>query len=591
MSEIALNWLNKTNQISAKQLDEQLSGKAALQAVERILKYGRNEKGHKLLRYPWFEQQIRLTADNRLRSVLTTGASQVSKSVVNYLVAIDELLNLEINIGWFYASRASLINQQPEQFQKLINNWIENLDTKPKVYRDSVFRYSVDLSTANFSYANSGSQESKGGAAEGRETASFQASKLYVDEQSSCDSTFDPSPRLGASVLLSKPQRFLGTPGSGAGIELKIKECYHNFIPGVICTNCNQVAFLEPKGALLKPKIDPKSGKEIYFNSRGEILDYWTRGDENDAFIACIHCNEEITIDEIKNAQLYSKATLQSADEFLDSLPDGEIYPTPVSIYLSPLLRLPTDPHRIVELIKSGLNPENPSIYQQNKLGYASETGVTGVSIKEIEDLLDLRPHRFKPDFRVAGIDQGRDTHWIVILEASLRNPSEINVLLAEDIGQDDLISTLKHFDIDFALIDNEPERLAAYELTKQYPKLYLADQKQHEDIYRIDKVSHGKIEVECYTINNNLFIEQVIKRYTEQHYRFNCRTHRKLIKHITSVRRDLETGNFIRPKDHDDDIFFADVFAEAAMRIYQATKKRGISSVVGKPLRKLGAR
>jgi hypothetical protein len=366
----------------------------AIAAVERILTYGHTEKGLALQQSPWFLDQVRLTADLRIRHLLTTGASQVSKSLVNYLVAIDSLVHGQINIGWFYASRQSLYNQQPEQFQAMIGHWLEKLGELATIERDSVTRYTIDRATANFSSANSSSEERRGGAAEGKEQTAFQASLIFCEERSGWNSTVDITPRLLASQILSKPIRELGTPGAGLGIERSLTEAAHIFCPGVICPHCGELTYLDPKGALLRPVADPRTGQPRWFNSRGEILDFWsTDGTPGGAFVACLNCHGSISRSLVADCRLYSRQSGQSAQEWQAQLPDGEIFGGTVAIYLSPLLRWPSDPFRVVELIADGLAPLNPSIYQQNKLGHASETDAAGVTQADLDNLVSLPPH------------------------------------------------------------------------------------------------------------------------------------------------------------------------------------------------------
>ena len=375
-------------------LRESLRYSGAIAAVDRIFVYGRNESGEALANSAWFRDQLRLTADLRLRHVLTTGASQVSKSLGNYLVAIDALVNGQINLGWFYASRQSMHNQQPDQFQAMIGYWLENSGQRSQTQRESVTRYSVDLATANFSYANSSSEGTRGGAAEGKEQASFQASMLFLEERSSWKSTVDVTPRLGASRILSKPIRELGTPGAGLGIERAMLEAAHVFCPGLHCPHCDRLTYLDPKGALLKAVEDERTHRPRWFNARGEIMDFWSSdGTPGGAYVACLNCGGSIPREAIAHCRLYSRQTGQLAEQWQTSLPDGEIFGDTIAIYLSPLLRWPSDPYRVVELVSEGLSPGNSSIYQQNKLGHQSETDAAGVTLADLDHLTTLPPH------------------------------------------------------------------------------------------------------------------------------------------------------------------------------------------------------
>lgn len=565
-------------------LQNSTSPRGAVLATEIILKYGRTEQGHILRTPKWFRQQVRLTADNRLRHVLTTGASQVSKSLVNYLCAIYDIIN-GINIGWVYASFKSLCNQQPAQFQAMVKYWAQPLDIR----RESIFRFQVGRATANFTSANSMSEAKSGGAAEGKEQNSFQASKLYHDEKSSWKGNVDMTPRLGASQIKAKPVRENGTPGAGAGIEKLINRAEHNFEPGVICPHCGELSWLHPLGNLLKSKVldnDPKN-KPVYFSTRGEILDWW--GTKENPFVACTHCHQDIT-SEIANCELYSKQSKQSVDEFLDEL-DTDVYYPSVSIYLSPLLTVPNDPYRLRDLIQDGINPESPLIYHQNKLGIESRFSSNRITSGMYTQVEESAQYDHGKSLRIVGIDQGTDTHYLVEITIDYKDISKKvikrkTITNVVTINENDILTYLKRRKIDFALIDNEPGRKSASDLSKASGGvLALADQRSTlTDIQKL-KVSYGGLEIDCYGINSSVFCEEIFASFEDCNYRINCNPHDKFETHLTSITREIESGKFIRPPNHQDDFFFALMFAEAAKTVMIKHRKPAVSVGVGNKL------
>lgn len=563
----------------SKYIAASMTRSGSIAAVERILANGCTETGEKLRITTWFRQQLRLTADNRLRHVLTTGASQISKSLANYLVAIDELINCQINIGWIYASRQSMINQQPSQFQAMVKAW---KDKDKDVGRDSVFRYQIGSATAIFSYANSSTQKGSGGAAEGKEQNSFQASKLYFEEKSSWKPGIDLTPRLGASKLPSKPIRELGTPGAGGGIEELIRQAEQNFEPGLICPHCGQLSWLHPLGNLFKPEIKPD--KIEYFTVRGEIIDFW--GTERDPFVACSHCNGDIT-GHISKCQLYSRQTEQTADEFLDELPDNEIYYPSVSIYLSPLLKVPDDKYRLRDLVSEGLDPNVPLIYHQNKLGIESKFTINVITYQDYRAVARAPVYTLKKPVKIIGIDQGMATHYLVEMQFDLSAVDKTNICNVVEISHDGILPYLRNKNIDFGIIDNEPGRLSASELCKASgDKLGMADQRAIMSDFSKIKATFGKLELDCYAITDSVFKEFIFKNFINCLYRIDCNPHRKFEKHITSISRDIQTGEFLRPANHDDDFFFALMFAESAKAIYLKNfKPMSSSNSVGAPL------
>jgi hypothetical protein len=567
----------------------------AIDAVNRIMRYGRTESGKYLIDTKWFRQQIRLTADLRLANVCTTGASQVSKSLVSYLVVVDLLVNGQVSIGWFYASRQSMFNQQPGQFQAIMKYWLRAVATERvkkhhPITRDSITRFGIGAAVGNFTYVNSASGESVGGATEGVENASFQASIVFLEEFSSYRKSLDASPRLGASQFRSHPVRPLGTPGAGFGIERMIEKCTHNFSPAVRCEHCRNIAWLEPKGCLLKPQKDAK-GKLTYEGLRGEIVGFHsTDNTPETAYIICVNCGKKLDTEGLIDlVELYSKQTQQSADEFLDSI-DCDVYTDPISIYLSPLLRMDTDPNRVKMLVADGLDPDNSAIYWQNKLGYATEIGSTGVTIAQYDKVLNLPAHtpRAKP-FRVAGIDQGRAIHFLTIADVDPLDFSKVNLVYVGTIGQSEIKSTLEYHKVDFALIDNEPDILDTYKIVLSMKgKLSLGNQAQLQDTNLVKgTVRHGSEIADCIHFHNNLYIERVVKAFDYEGIRLNCKLPTVFRKHITSIRRDDSTGKWVRPPDHEDHFFYALVFLYAAIDAYK-NKSRLTSASVGAPLKKL---
>lgn len=549
----------------------------AIAALKRIKKHGLTESEEKINWSKWFEQQVRLTADKRVRLVITTGASQISKSLGNYLVAIDDLINGQINIAWCYASRSSMQNQQPSQFQAMITAWLLSQSVTFRIQRDAITRYKIGKAIANFTYANSVNETKSGGAAEGKEQNSFQASALYLEEKSSHGST-DLSPRLGASLIASKPIRELGTPGNGNGIEKSLKACQHNFEPGLICPKCDRVSTLHPLGNLFKKNRLTNN----YFDTRGHIQDYY-KNDKGEPIIVCNHCNADLTlvIADIDKIEFYSLQTWKTIDQFLDDIPN-EIYYQSVSIYLSPLLRCASDPYRLKDLVEDGKNPESVLIFHQNKLGLESKFTLNGIGFDDFNHAKNI-PWQLKKPKRYVGIDQGTDTHYLVDLEVL---GDQVNLMNAIAIRESDIIAYLKYHKIDFALMDGEPGRMSANVLSKQSGgKLAIADQREIATDFAPIKVKYGGEEIDCYAINNNLYQEKVIYDFIEQKVRFKCDPHEKFKSHITAVKRDISTGKFLRPANHQDDFFYSYLFAKAAIDI--APKKAiATSANVRSPLK-----
>jgi hypothetical protein len=193
----------------------------------------------------------------------------------------------------------------------------------------------------------------------------------------------------------------------------------------------------------------------------------------------------------------------------------------------------------------------------------------------------------------VLGCDQGRDSYFITILQFITDRPNQINLILADTCGHHELLSVMDYHDVDLALIDNEPDRLASRDLslasgsfdpwhpiakylqgiyndrTHAGYRLMAADQKSFETDIKPNRVMHGSIEMPCLDINTSLFIDKLVAAFAEKEIRVTGKTHRKFIRHMTAVKRDLNSGKWLRPRDHDDDLFFSAVFALAARDLW----------------------
>jgi hypothetical protein len=175
----------------------------------------------------------------------------------------------------------------------------------------------------------------------------------------------------------------------------------------------------------------------------------------------------------------------------------------------------------------------------------------------------------------VCGIDQGRDSHWIVILQWHERDPQAKNIMLADAIAVGDILPALDYFGVNFGLIDNEPERAQAYSLVQQSSdRLAMADQKVFDGDFKKITVRQGGEEMPCYGINSALYCDRVTLGFTNQEYRVAGKVHQKWRKHLTSVRRNPDSGRWERPPDKDDDLFFANLMAEAAIDIWRVLER-----------------
>ncbi|MGA7933419.1 MAG: hypothetical protein WCA35_07720, partial [Kovacikia sp.] len=68
--------------------------------VERVEKYGCTEKGDKLRLTPWYREYLLVIGDFRLPHTLTTGCSQIGKTLAHTLLMVDSLTTGKLNGAW-----------------------------------------------------------------------------------------------------------------------------------------------------------------------------------------------------------------------------------------------------------------------------------------------------------------------------------------------------------------------------------------------------------------------------------------------------------------------------------------------------------
>lgn len=585
--------------------------------LERCKKYGTNEKGYPLRVDPWFAEALEILGDIRVSEVLTSGCSQQGKTLANTLAYADILVSGQMNVGWFYASREALNANVPEQFRPVVDNWVANYEkaTGKKLSRPddrgTNTRYQVNKATAIFSYSSTSktTQSREGLAKVGGAAASFTCNYLVIEEASQHPpQARDVLPRrLDASLIASRPIRMLGTPGSGQGIEREYPNADYHFYPHYHCPNCGDISPLDPKGSLLK-EIDITDSlgraKKSFYGASGRPAK-WFCHDENNAvetaYIACQSCHEEL--DEATRIAAHFRCIKSgiSLREFLDSLPKGipdKRYKC--VIVFSPLVRR-SKTNLAKEIISDGLNCSDPTDFQQQRLGHPSEIAVSGLTLEILERCINAPRvvpihERYIPKvITTAGIDVGRSSDFIQVVRYHLpldyRSKGSVaisestlrEVLYGSDINRNDIPEILDRFDVDFALIDNEPDRETAAKLCYEVgDRLAMADQrKEITEIIKKSSVIDGGNEYDCWFIRPNKFKNVLLDSFLIQAeggyplYRLPSEwqrwisngSERSPLRHLCSPTKDPVKG-WIRASDHNDDLFFALMFAEAAFYI-----------------------
>jgi hypothetical protein len=598
---------NAENILSPEEFAE-TSGEQFWQAV---LRHGRSDNGNPLTLLPWHEEYCRLIGDLRIPTVIITGAAQIGKTAFVYLL-FTWLTCDRWNGIWVFPQERSLTRSLKTQYRPIRDYWLDSIpeEDRPKITTSTDAVTVIGKSNAFFSYAQtSGKSNTATGVQVGSALASISGDFLVLEEQSQYPASVADVAhrRLDASRLPSQPKRPLGTPGGGNGIEAQIKRAHYSFFPGVICQKCDRLTLLHPFGALLKKtartKIDG-SLEESYVSSSGapENFHSHVEGVPEQAYIGCQHCNSPISDEHRLNALFYDEKTYLPLAQFLQEVPErlaavgGNLR---VGITLSPLLRQ-TKYNLAAKLIQEGLDSENPADWMQQNLGLSTEQSATGITYEQIDRAVkreaSLEASSSDRFIYIAGIDQARGKDLMVVIKyllpegwesmgyLELASKAFRNVLFAGQIMRGQVIETLRSVrtvggkGCDFILMDNEPDRDSAWQMHLLYPKINLADQTPGLKMpYQLGKVLTGGEEIDSYKIRAERYQRAVVDCFFKNlckvpgdwyQYRDRKAGYSPYL-HMTSVTYDINEEKWVRPSNHNDDLFFAWMFAEAGFEIY----------------------
>lgn len=581
--------------------------------VENLIKYGCTEKGDRLNMPLWFREYSELLGDFRVSHVLTTGCSQLGKTLAHTLLNVNTVITTGLNTVWFYASRDSMQSNCAEQFLPAALHWIENVERDKGIKlrnendRNLTTRFQIGGATAMFSYTSTSkaSPQRSGLASVGGAAASLTANLLFLEERSQMlPGTADPLPRrLDAGKIPTRPIRELGTPGGGMGIEQGFEDCSHHFYPHTNCPHCGSLVKLNPKGCLLK------AVKGKYLSESGRAVE-WHHHDNTDkvqsAYLACTYCLQELPKESLQKARYYCLNTGIKLRDYLDSLPTDikQIVGMrhKVAISISPLTR--DVPYNLAaQLIQSGLTAVSTNDWQQQSLGLPSENLSTGITKEKIRDAIAASRPEGSPDFVLAGVDQGRSEDWLYITEYYLPKDDSLTpieaanqtirkIVFAQDVNRSEIPGYLLKYGVDFGLADSEPDRTSMLKLADK-TCLSLADQKATlMDAVKEATVKDGGNEYPCWFIRNNRFQDEVLNIFLNTAYDGEIcarlpRTwqeklkvqfdYRSPILHLTAPTIDVHTMKWVRGKNNIDDLFYAAVFCEAAFYIHFSQYLEGL--------------
>ena len=605
--------------------------------LERVRRYGWTYKPDIPLEFtPCFEELLLIIGDFRIANTYTTGPAQCGKTMAHVLLAADTVICLKLDTAWFYHRETSLNENVPGQFRPVADRYCDRVEqaTGTKVRRKGDRKINRRMEyggyTAIFSFASTSRPTEKraGKAAIDSAGVSFTGNLLINEERSQWPDGIDFSDRLEASALVARPERDLGTPGGGSGIEARMTGLDRYFYPHYQCPSCGAIAPLDPKGCLLRlMQRQSTTGQVItdYLSESGRPIEegkyaqgpdagktgagWWHTDPSNpvkSAYIGCSNCGHPLPEELRVNVHLHCTQTGQTALDFLAEIPPGiPDRKIRVGIHLSPLTR-----KRVInqaeEIILKGLGYDsistNPDNWQQQKLGHPSTSGQSGVTEQMIRACVAAPRINAGFDVIVAGCDQGRNEDWLWVMGVLLPFEHESlsiaqicdrairTVLLASDLNRDEVIPTCDRLGVSLGAWDNEPDRAEIAALCADSP-FVMVDQRDQRDDIREGRVSSGGREYDCYLIDNQGFQTKVLNNFlllaedgyplyrlpeVWQRWYSMPSAEKSPLRHLTAPKRDPIKRRWSRPTDNIDDLWFAAADAEVALMLW-LLRSRGL--------------
>ncbi|NEP54178.1 MAG: hypothetical protein F6K65_37485 [Moorea sp. SIO3C2] len=309
------------------------------------------------------------------------------------------------------------------------------------------------------------------------------------------------------------------------------------------------------------------------------------------------------------NSKFYCLKTGRSLREFLDSIDaTGEVIPNyRVAVHISPLLRK-TDFNLAESMIKAGIEADDATDWQQQMLGHPSESNTNRVTIDALRESMNAPTPSRSATINIAGIDQGRGQYWLWIMSCHFMDADYASkpveqvlertirrVIFGGAVVQSEIPDLLKKYSCEYGLIDNEPERTRASELQRS-TCLEMADQRGNiSDSYKKSTVNEGGQSYPCWLIRNGKFLRQVLNGFSvkwEDGYPLIRLPHEwspwlvKLtdispVKHLTGPSLDPVSGKWVRGKKGIDDLYYAAMFAEAALYLWLTNPSTASSQII----------
>lgn len=578
--------------------------------ISRIKKYGRTELNEKLIVHPWVEEYASIVGDLRTFSVSTTGCAQCGKTLLNTLFLIDFTLFSNLDSIWYYPTRTQRDSLVPSMYGRVSKNYISAIEKELGIslinnVKRNASRSIQQLREANiyFQYASTtaiNTDAKRGLATVGASASSISGNLLFIEERSQIqpDAVSTLYRRLDAARLRQGLIREIGTPGNGNGIESAFESCDFHFYPHVVCDSCDSRIPLNPMGCLLLPE------KGNFLSRVGRPINWHYSNIKNkrdSVYIACPHCKNPIDNETRQNAFFACLKTGKTYEKYQTDL--AKRYKTKdykIIVHLSPLLRNRDSEGLAKKILFTGLDSDSVKDFQQQSLGFPSQTEENRITNEMLKTAVSYNiPDKEKHTLIVAGIDQGRHEDWLVVYKVYMPKEFKIiggiwvydpehgsqntaiklielakkKVIFMSAIDRQSIIPTLQRLNVDTCFMDNEPDIPDAHDMAQRFPTIELCDQKTSTSkLCTPIKIVGGSLEVDGWGIAEIFFKDCVFNSYALGNIDLldidvNDRSMYSPARHLSScVKSDDNRGQWLRPKDKIDDLFFASMFAEAAL-------------------------
>jgi len=326
--------------------------------------------------------------------------------------------------------------------------------------------------------------------------------------------------RAEQTFLPTKPIRAGSTPGyEGSPTDVEMRRAKYLFEWQCCCPHCNKEQFLDAFGNFLRPVLVDEDGgtEEVYVNSIGRPLEWFHHSKNpegvkdadltgNDleaafstAYVGCSYCEEELPFEAISLGEFICRNTGISLGE-LERNATRNQKPVIDSIGIR-LPKLASLTFRPAERIRYMWFTKKPDDGIHQFLGKTFSLGGGKISLNRLITCIGSKvPFTRKPDFVVAGIDQGRNANYCIVQEWYLGTEGDkdrrwleahVNVIHWEEFQTFEHLDGLaKQYNIAMFFVDNEPEfQLAAGYAMKHLPLAGSRRDAEIGQVYLLDQV------------------------------------------------------------------------------------------------------